>query len=448
MLKVALIHPDYKNKVYETLSVPLGLAWISACLKTTSVLVDCYDFAKDPQRISEFGKITYNILFVQLHSQETLNETLQWLQEIKKVHNQTIIVVGGIAVDLNTEMILSHKFIDIASLGEGEQTTIDICQAIRDGDSFNHIKGIAYKNPTGTIVYTEKRPINYNIDQLPMPDRESFGIDYPQWTIVTARGCPFKCKFCSMPRTHNQVRFREVKKVYEEICYLRDNYKMSKFFLADDTFTIHRNRVIELCQYLICDEHKVEWTCVTRADILDEELLYYMKNAGCVEISCGIESANEDIQKIIGKNLNLQKAKENLLFTKKAGIKVRCSFIFGLPGENIDHILNSISFMKEIRPNEIQIYPYVPYSGTEFMDFPSTYNIHSDSIEFKSKKNLMEPFVDLESLSKKDIIDISRQCVESLKNIGYLWIPGDIPPKKQKLDYVVMTEFSPVQALC
>ena len=448
MFKVALIHPDYKNKVYETLSVPLGLAWISACLKRVSILVDCYDFAKDPEKISEFRQKNYNILFVQLHSQETLEETLQWLKEIKEDNKQSIIVVGGIAVDLNTEEILSNEFIDVASLGEGEQTTIEICQAIESGCSLMDIRGIAYKDLTGTIIYTEQRAINYEIDQLPLPDREGFGIDYPQWTIITARGCPFKCKFCSMPRVHNQVRFRNIRKVYDEICYLRDIYGMKKFFLADDTFTIDRNRVIELCQHLISDKRKVEWTCVTRADTIDEELLHYMKDAGCIEISCGIESANEDIQKIMGKNLNLHKVKKNLLTIKKMGIKLRCSFIFGIPGESIEHILNSIAFMKEIKPNEIQIYPYVPYSGTEFMDCPSTYNINYGSIEFKAKKNLLDPFVDLNTLSKSDIIGISKICISELKDIGYLWIPGDVPPKKQKLEYVVMTEFSPVQTLC
>ena len=334
MLKVALIHPDYKNKVYETLSVPLGLAWISACLKRISILVDCYDFAKDPQRISEFRQITYDILFVQLHSQETLGETLQGLKKTKEDNKQSIIVVGGIAVDLNTEEILSNEFIDIASLGEGEQTTVEICQAVENGCSLKDIRGIAYKDLTGNIIYTKQRAINYDIDQLPLPDREGFGIDYPQWTIITARGCPFKCKFCSMPRVHSQVRFRNIKKVYDEICYLRDMYGMRKFFLADDTFTIDKNRVIGLCRYLISDERKVEWTCVTRADTIDEELLHYMRDAGCIEISCGIESANEDIQKIMGKNLDLHKVKKNALIIKKIGIKLRCSFIFGIPGES------------------------------------------------------------------------------------------------------------------
>lgn len=444
-----MIHPDFKNKVYETLSVPLGLAWMSAYLKrNSSVIVDCYDFAKNPKQLAEFEEKSYDILFVQLHSQETLKENLKWLEIVKKKRPQTIIVVGGIAVDLNTREILSNDFIDIASLGEGEETTFELCQAIEKKAGIQNVKGIAYKNTYNQVVYTIPRPINDNIDSLPLPDREGFGIDYPQWTIITARGCPFKCRFCSMPQIYNRVRYRKIHKVYEEIYFLYNKYNMRKFYIADDTFTLSRERVIEFCKLLINDKRKVEWTCVTRADRIDEELLQYMKSAGCREISCGIESANTDIQLLIGKNLNIGQIKKNLLIAKKIGIRVRCSFIFGLPGETKNHIRNSIDFMKDLMPNEIQIYPYVPYNGTEFMEDFNRYKINYNSIEFKKKKNLLDPFVETDKLSKSDIIQVSKICIDEMRNLGYVWIPFDAPAKKQRLEYVIMTEFAPIQILC
>lgn len=446
-MKVALVHPDYKNKVFETLSVPLGLAWISACLKKNDIEVNCFDLAKDPSLEQYIIDNKYDIVFVQLHSQETLKQNLSWIKYFKS-KSSSLLVVGGIAVDLNPISIILHEFIDIASLGDGEETSVEICKAIQNKGNLNTIRGIIFKDHNGKLIVTGKREEIRDIDSLPFPDREGFGIDYPQWTIITARGCPFHCKFCSMPKVHNTVRFRSMEKVFEEIEELYKKYGVTKYFIADDTFTINRERVISLCEKIKEKGYDIEWTCVTRADTIDDELLKIMKQAGCIEISCGIESANSDIQLLIGKELNLDLAMKNLLIAKSIGIKVRTSFIFGLPNETRDHIRKSIDFIKIVRPNEVQIYPYVPYTGTEFIEQADLYNIDVASIKFKEKKNLFDPYIGTAGLSKSDIIDMSETCINELRKEGYLWIPGDVPAKKQRLEYVVMTEFAPVQILC
>ena len=449
-IKIALIHPDYKNKVYETLSAPLGLCWISACLKKSDkFIVDCYDFAKAEELQSLFKSQDYEIICVQLHSQETLDENLLFISQIKYSNPKVLLVVGGIASDLNADYIIKKDYIDIVCLGEGEETVYDICFAIQRNIDFGKIKGIMYKNKISEVVVTEKREINYDLDNLPLPDREAFGLDYPQWSIITARGCPFNCLFCSVPQIcENKVRYRDIKKVYEEICYLHDKYGMRKFFMLDDTFTVNRKRTIELCSLMKQDNRDIQWTCVTRADTVDRDMLQFMKNAGCIQISCGIESANDDIQKIINKNLNINNALHNLKIAKEVGLRVRCSFIFGLPGEEEKHILQSIKFMCDLMPNEVQIYPYVPYKGTGIYENANSYGLNLNSYKFWDKKNLFTPYIETNLLNGDDIKRLSQLCIVELKNRGYLWIPGDIPTKKHALNYVVMTEFAPVQTLC
>ena len=389
----------------------------------------------------------YEIIFIQLHSQETLKEVMQWIQLQKRISPQTIIVVGGIAVTLDCSNIIKYDYIDIASIGEGEITIKELCIAINQNRPLHKVHGIAYKN-NGTIIYTKKRPPVEQLDSLPLPDRESFGLDYPQWTILTARGCPYKCKFCSMPQISNNVRYRSIDNVYKEIMHLYDCFKMRKFFIVDDTFTLKKQRVIDLCKKLIGDSRKVEWTCVTRADTLDYEMLSIMKEAGCDTISCGIESANEDIQKIMGKNLKISEIEDVLVYAKKIKIRVRCSFIFGLPGETENHIKNSIDFIKKVKPNEVQIYPYIPYNGTDIMKEPDQYQLKTDSLIIKDKKDLLDPWIETKTLDREKLKEISLCGISELRRMGYLWIPGDIPAIKQKLDYIVMTEFSPIQTLC
>jgi len=449
-IKIALIHPDYKNKVYETLSAPLGLCWISACLKKSNdFFVDCYDFAKSNELQLLFKPQDYDIICVQLHSQETLEENLLFISQIRKINPKGLIIVGGIASDLNAEYIIGKDYIDIVCLGEGEETIYDICLAKQKNIDFSNIKGLAYKNEINEVIFSEKREINYDLDILPLPDREAFGLDYPQWSIITARGCPYNCLFCSVPQICEQkVRYRDIKKVYEEICYLHDKYGMRKFFMLDDTFTVNRKRTIDLCNLMVQDNRDIQWTCVTRADTVDREMLQSMKNAGCIQISCGIESANNDIQEIINKKLDINNALHNLKIAKEVGLRVRCSFIFGLPGEEEKHILQSIKFMCELMPNEVQIYPYVPYNGTGIYKNASKYGLNMNSYKFWDKKNLFTPYIETDLLTEHEIKRLSQLCIAELKKRGYLWIPGDISSKKHGLNYVVMTEFAPVQTLC
>ncbi|MDF2588487.1 MAG: Radical domain protein [Anaerocolumna sp.] len=448
-LKIALIHPDYNNKVYETLSAPLGLCWISSSLKEINDFdVYCYDFAKDIELILTFKVKEYDIICIQLHSQETLKENLLYISQIKSENPDVTIVVGGIASELNTNYIITRDYIDILCLGEGEDTLPELCLALYNNKDLSSVKGILYKTINNDIIHTGLREISVNIDSLPLPDREGFGIDYPQWSIITARGCPFDCRFCSVPQIcKNKVRYRDINKVYEEIRFLHDTYNMKKFFILDDTFTINKKRTIELCE-LLTNLKDIEWTCVTRADMIDEEMLTKMKSAGCIQISCGIESANNDIQSIINKNLNIDKVLLNLKNAKKIGLRVRCSFIFGLPGEEEKHIKKSIKFMCDLMPNEVQIYPYVPYNETEIFKEPEKYGLDLNSYHFLDKKDLFSPFIETKLLKREKLKELSELCIKKLKLKGYLWIPGDVPAIKQSLEYVVMTEFAPVQTLC
>lgn len=449
-MNIALINLSYPNIVRDTLSIPLGLAWISSVLKGQGYNVSCIDLALCPEDINIIEENYFDVICFQLHSEEAYNNSVMQISEIKR-ENKSIIIVGGITATLFWKQIVKNRHIDFVVIGEGEVTILELLSYIKDSqiDIFN-IKGIAFRDGND-IVNTGQRVLIENLDNLPLPDRESFkASDYPQWSIITSRGCPYSCAFCTVPQIWDgKYRFRSSKNVYEEICNLSVKFKMNKFFILDDTFTFKRNNVIELMNLLISDPRDFEWACLSRGDLLDEELIFLLKKAGCTEISIGIESANQDILTKINKNLSLTKTEEAIMLLKKYDIRVRCSYIFGLPFETIQHVENSIDFILKTQPHEVQIYPMFKYTGTEIFS-NKEFDIKESTIRDLSgiKKNALNPIFETENLSKEQINSLVRKCIKSLEELGYTWLSSSKNNLQKKyINKVVMTEFAPIQSL-
>lgn len=440
-MKVLLIEPEYPRVVLDTTSIPLGLASIATYLKNNAIDVTCFDGSVDILE-GKFNYEQYDLIGIQFHSFESLNLCVNLIQDIRKKTDARI-VAGGIVATFYTDELLKHKEIDFIILNEGEDTFLKLVKAISEDKDINTIQGIVI-NANFPIINSDIS-FREDIDSFPIPDRKMFEwTRYRQWSIITSRGCPFKCKFCTIPSFwKGTYRQRSPENIFQEIEYLVNDFKVKKIFILDDTFTVNKKRTIKLLSLIKDNNIKIEWACLTRADLLDSDLLKLMKETGCSTISLGVESANQDTLDNLNKDIKLETIEHTINLIKEFNIRVRCSFIFGFPNENEAHLSNNISFIKRTKPNEVQIYPLFPYFGTE-LNRKECINIS----DFSAGKDALNPIFETQNLSKETISQYVKKCVSELQKEGYVWLSShSVPPQKSNYKNVVMTEFAPIQSL-
>lgn len=441
-MKVLLIEPEYHKVVVDTTSIPLGLASIATYLYNNGIDVTCYDGSVS----SLEGNIDfkeYDLIGIQLHSYEALNLNINFIKSIRRI-TDTRIVVGGVVATFYIKELLKFKEIDFIILNEGEDTLLRLIENLTKGERVDTIRGLAINNIEHPLINSDII-FRDNIDTFPIPNRRMFEwTKYKQWSIITSRGCPFKCKFCTIPSFwKNTYRQRSPENIFQEIQYLVKEFNVKKIFILDDTFTVNKQRTIKLLSLIKNNDIKIEWACLTRADLLDSDLLQIMKETGCTTISLGVESANQDTLDYLNKDIKLEKIESAINLIKEFNIRVRCSFIFGFPNENETHLANNISFIKRTQPNEVQIYPLFPYFGTEL-----NRNECIEISEFAAGKDALNPIFETPILPKKTISEYVQKCVFELQKNGYIWLSShSTPPQKSNYNNVIMTEFAPIQSL-
>ncbi|OGW75249.1 MAG: hypothetical protein A3J72_01005, partial [Nitrospirae bacterium RIFCSPHIGHO2_02_FULL_40_19] len=300
--------------------------------------------------------------------------------------NKNIIVVtGGFHATNKPEDLLMSEHIDIVVRGEGEETFLELVNSISSGShEFENINGISFKGTDGAIINTQDRELMGVLDNIPFPMRELIW-GYEKYTpeqlgwIMTSRGCPYDCAYCNSKTIWNRrVRFVSFDRIFEEIRYLKKAFNATHITFMDDSFTVNRKRVLEFCQMLIEQKIGITWSCLTRADLVDEEIVCRMKDAGCVKFDIGIESGSERIQKLINKGIDLNDVRRASGIFKKYGMFWTGFFMLGFPTETKDDILKTLSFMKDVRPNWAYLSIFTPYPGSKFYDMAKNSAMISD----------------------------------------------------------------------
>ena len=235
------------------------------------------------------------------------------------------------------------------------------------------IKGIAWRNKD-EIVLNLPRPFVADLDDMPIPMHELLPLQSYRMPmikgaftfIVTSRGCPAGCTYCIKHVSYQySTRIRSPKLIMEELWYLK-KLGINNIHMYADLFTVNRDQVVELCKLMIEEDIKIKWTCNSRVDFVDEEMLTLMGKAGCRLISWGIESGNEQILKHARKGAYPEKAEMALRLAKKAGIMNWGYFIIGLPGETEETIRETIDFAKKLPLDIALFHVAAPYPGTPF----------------------------------------------------------------------------------
>lgn len=254
---------------------------------------------------------------------------------VKRIDPDIPVIVGGFQMNVYPEASLEQPTIDVGVVGDGEEVMLELVQAFEAGRSFDGIPGTITRVQGVPTMGPGRDPVD-DLDALPFPARELFPVHLyraitirrPFATMTTVRGCPYSCKYCGQVGERTSFRMRSAESVAEEIRYLvRSGYKELIFF--DETFTVHRERTRELCQRLIAMGSPIPWTCRTRVDLVDEELLTLMRKAGCKRLQMGIESGSEAVLKRMNRRVDLKQVEEAFSYAARIGFETRGYFMLG-----------------------------------------------------------------------------------------------------------------------
>lgn len=355
---------------------PLALAELAGFIRTKtkykkSYTVKIIDCLVECPSMKSFVKFMFNnysgeyeyIKFIGITTMTCNIKKAYKIAEIcKKYFPDTIIVFGGVHSTYMAKEVIKNKFVDVVIRGEGEIAL----QKLLDGEISP--KGII--NPLERIKDINILPIPA-YDLLPIKSYKPAKGTYkrlPAMSMVTSRGCPGKCTFCSKT-VGDRITFKSACKVFREIMYLKENFGIKQINFYDDTFTMYRERIVRLCKLLMHKKAKISWTCFSRVDFVDLELLQLMKKAGCHQIMYGVESIDETILKNINKNINIMKVFEATKNTMKVGIECRLAFMIGNPGETEETIKKNIAFIKKLNPDLIVVNITTPFPGTKMFEW-------------------------------------------------------------------------------
>ncbi len=422
-MKILLIYPYViEQRIYDEdiHAPPIGLYYVAALLKETGYDVEILNW----HGVNKNSEIIYSTIrekrpdiigFSILHANRW--GAIEIAEIAKKINPESKIIFGGVgATFLWKHLLKNFSQIDFVVIGEGEYTLLNLVRQIEkepDEISYKKIKGIAFRLDGQVVKNGDPEPIK-DLDQLPIP-AEYFEYNH----VSSSRGCPWNCSFCGSPRFWGRrIRFRSPKNFVDELehLYLKG---VTFFYFSDDTFTINKERVIEICKDIVNRGLNIGWYAISRVTYVDDEILYWMRMAGCIQISYGVESGSEKIRRTLNKPLKADHIKRAFSATRKFGILPRAYFIYGSPGETWKTIQESIDLMKEIMPLSAIFYILDTFPGTELYErFQKLFNINDD-IWMNKIEGIMYWEMDPQ-LSDQLILDFGKK----LRTEFYSSLPG------------------------
>lgn len=355
---------------------PLGLLYISGYLQQNSSyelgFVDAqaeelsYDQLK--QRINQENADVVAMTIMTF----TILDVIKTVKIIREISSNIKIVLGGPHAHIYPEKTINLEGIDYVVLGEGERTFFNLLDNLNNSEKLKQTEGLVFKE-NGKIINTGNTNYIKNLDELPFPARNLtpykkysslLARKNPITTMFTSRGCPYQCSFCDRPNMGKGFRARSAKNVVDEMeeCL---NMGIKEIFIYDDTFTVQKQRVLDICNEIQRRNLKFSWDIRARVDTVDEEMIKKLKKAGCARIHYGVEAGTEKILKVLNKKINLEQVIKTFEITKKHGISTLAYFMVGCPTETREDILETINFAKKLEPDFVQITIFTPFPATK-----------------------------------------------------------------------------------
>lgn len=425
-MKITFINPPQTNSKYKFLGVvapSLGIGYMAAVLEKHGYDVDVLDASALELTYDEIGEeiIKRNPDVVSISAlTPTIGVALDTADKVKQVKPDTVVVLGGYHPTFEYESVLEEESVDIVVRGEGEYTLLELVQFIESGWDLADVCGLAFHDKDDDkLIVTPDRPIITDLDELPFPAFHLFpmekykilNISTNVATIITTRGCPMQCSFCSSAALHgHHLRRRSPQNVVDEIEIRLKEQNIDTIAFMDDTFTLNKKFVREFCHEIQRRNLKFWWGCTSRVDTLDEEILQLMKDCGCITIFIGVESADQQMLEKMNKNITVSKTENAFRLARKVGIRTIASCVIGMPEDTKKSINQTIAFVKKLNPNYALYSLATPYPGTRF--YNETFKKNLIQIKDWSKYTLIDPVL--------ETIDCSSQELRSIQKMAFI----------------------------
>jgi anaerobic magnesium-protoporphyrin IX monomethyl ester cyclase len=422
MFEVTLINPSQYTAYPQP---PVGLSLIAAILEKEGYRVNLVDANAQKLQPEKVASLAAGADIVGLTAMTpTISPVIDIARHLKQTNpSQTIILGGAHATLLPHETMEASSDIDIIVRGEGDETIVELLRAISENQSLDTVSGINYRQGDN-IIDTPDRTSPVDMDALPFPayhllswkkykPHPPHGLSMPFAAMVTSRGCPYHCAYCSKPVFGSKFRAQKPDRVIDEILFLKQRYGVKEIAFYDDSFTLNKDRVLAFTEKIIRTGIKFSWTCETRVNLIDKELLRNMKRAGCYAIAYGIETGSSDILKVLQKETTLEQAEKAVKITKEAGIQVIGYFMLGSPGETPEDIRRTIDFSKKLQVDFAQFAVTTPFPGTALYDIymrDREEKIPWESFVYAGTDNLTTPVFNSDSLTRDDLKSWIKQA--------------------------------------
>ncbi len=445
--RVLFVKPRQNIRPYSMLP-PLGVMYLASYLREQMEDVECrivdQTIEKVPFRdIAEMIR-TWRPDMVGLSALSAETKALHRTAAVaKQIRPETIVVAGGPHPSAYAERVMGDGHFDYVVLGEGELTFHDLVDAIRRGQNVDGIDGLVYRR-NGQIKENPRVRYIQDLDALPYPAWDLIAIrKYKHYTrmshtgtrdymaVFTSRGCPFSCLYC-----HNMFgkgfRKRSPEKVFEEFRQLYTRYGIREFEIIDDIFNLDLDRAKRICDLIIQSGMKIRMTFPNgiRGDRMDQELITKLARAGTIFMAFAVETATPRLQKMLRKNINLEKIRKNISLSRTAGIICQGFFMLGFPTETREELQATVDFAVDSDLHAAQLFMVNPFEGTALADMAIAMG---KPVHTKWEATYMsEGFTNLTDLSDKELDGIRRRGLRRFwLKPGRIWsLIRDLPDKE------------------
>lgn len=422
LMKIALIAPPFPLE--EAPSPPLGLCYVAAVFKAAGAEVAFFDYIVEQyskeslaKKLDAFQPDAVGITSVTMN----FKGAAQIIKDVKAYNPNIVTVFGGPHVTFDAPDTLNkYPEVDIVALGEAELTIVELTPVITQRDKWKDVEGIAFLNADKKLINNGRREFIKELDTLPLPARELLPIaryralGFPV-SIITSRGCPYKCIFCQGTRmVGHKIRYRNTMAIADEIEGILA-LGFPRINIADDFFTSSRKQVKLLCEEIKRRHLNFSWSAFARVNSVSHELLEVMMDAGCDAISFGIESGNQEMLDRVEKHMKLEQVTKAVQICKDVGMHVFSSFIVGLPGETPETLKETNEFARSLG-TDFGYHFLAPLPGTPVRDNVKAYDVNILSTDWNDY-DANKAIVSTSSLSADDMNAFVAEFDEACNDI-------------------------------
>lgn len=436
-MKIFLVNPPFIQayghyaaaaKMGAQPQMPLGICYIAAVLENMGHEIKLVDASVEEMSIldvvEEVKKWKPDIVGT-TSTTPIYTATRMILEKVKELDANITTMLGGFHITALPERTMQEcTEVDYGVVGEGEETIQELINCIDQKKDPRSVKGIIYRDEKGKIHLTSPRPPIKDLGRIPHPARHLLKMDRYLWSvqdkgivvvtsILTQRGCPFSCIFCGVQTMFpGKTRYREMSDVMDEIEEVVRKYNVGHIMFCDDTLTLNRHKVEQMCQEIKKRNLKFTFEGYTRANTVTPELLKMLREVGLVRLSFGVETGNAEIMKAIKKGVTLEDIKQAYEWCFELGIETRCSLMIGHPLETKKTIEQTIAFANDLKCYQAYINITTPYPGSEL------YKMAKDGYgglklltdDWKEYRRYGNSVMEMNDLSVEDLIEYQKKA--------------------------------------